>query len=271
MRYAFRCFSAPPFSPSPASVLAHAAACANQRRPTPPQCLPPATAPRRRRRRPPAASPMPTRAAIEDIIKDYLTKEHPEVLMEGMQELQKRDQASAEAKSEAAVKAATDKIFNNPDSPVGGNPKGDVTIVEFFDYQCGYCKMSEPTVEKLLKEDKNVKFIYKDFPILGPASTEAAKRARRQQAGQIHQAARYKLMDAPDPARRHRSAAGRSRSSSRQGCRPRCRKAEERHGRRYDRQDGRSQPRSATISACAAPLCSSSVIMFIRAPCNMTS
>src|ERR1700722_8984246 len=73
------------------------------------------------------------KAAIEDIIKTYLTKEHPEVLMEAMQEMQKRDQASAEAKSEVAVKAATDKIFNNPDSPVGGNPKGDVTIVEFFD------------------------------------------------------------------------------------------------------------------------------------------
>ncbi|MFX8762600.1 thioredoxin domain-containing protein, partial [Acinetobacter baumannii] len=53
--------------------------------------------------------------------------------------------------------------------------KGDVTVVEFFDYQCGYCKMSEVDIEKLLKEDKNVKFIYKDFPILGPMSVQAAK------------------------------------------------------------------------------------------------
>jgi protein-disulfide isomerase len=115
------------------------------------------------------------KAAIEDIVKTYLTKEHPEVLMEAMQELQKRDQASAEAKSEAAIKSSSDKIFNNPDSPVGGNAKGDVTVVEFFDYQCSYCKMSEPEVEKLLKEDKNVKLIYKDFPILGPMSVQAAK------------------------------------------------------------------------------------------------
>jgi protein-disulfide isomerase len=115
------------------------------------------------------------KAAIEDIIKTYLTKEHPEVLVDAMQEMQKRDQASAEAKSEIAIKSATDKIYNNPDTPVGGNPKGDVTVVEFFDYQCGYCKMAEADAEKLLKEDKNVKFIYKDFPILGPASSQAAK------------------------------------------------------------------------------------------------
>ena len=98
------------------------------------------------------------RTGIEDIIKDYLTKKHPEVLMQAMQELQKRDQASAEAKSEAAIKTAHEKIYNNPDTPVGGNPKGDVTMVEFFDYQCGYCKMSEEGIEKMLKEDKNVKF-----------------------------------------------------------------------------------------------------------------
>jgi len=97
--------------------------------------------------------------------------------MEAMQELQKRDQANAEEKSEKAIKAATDKIFNNPDTPIGGNPKGDVTLVEFFDYQCGYCKMSEADVEKLLKEDKNIKLIYKDFPILGPMSATASKAA----------------------------------------------------------------------------------------------
>ena len=114
------------------------------------------------------------KAAIGDIIKDYLTKEHPEVVMQAVQELQKRDQETADAKSKQAMSGSKDKLFNDADTPVGGNPKGDVTVVEFFDYQCGYCKMSEEAVEKLLKEDKNVKFIYKEYPILGPASRQAA-------------------------------------------------------------------------------------------------
>jgi protein-disulfide isomerase len=117
------------------------------------------------------------RAAIEDIIKDYLVNKHPEVLMQAMQELQKRDQATAEAKSQSAIKTAHDKIYSNPTTPVGGNAKGDVTMVEFFDYQCGYCKMSEESIQRILKEDKNVKFIYKDFPILGAPSVTAAKAA----------------------------------------------------------------------------------------------
>lgn len=115
------------------------------------------------------------KAAIQELVKNYLTKDHPEVIMQAMQELQKRDQASAEAKTSDAIKTKKDKIYNDPNTPVGGNPKGDVTIVEFSDFQCGYCKMSEPFVERILKEDKNVRFVYKDFPVLGPVSTTAAK------------------------------------------------------------------------------------------------
>jgi protein-disulfide isomerase len=117
------------------------------------------------------------KAAIEDIIRDYLTTKHPEVLMEAMKELQRRDQASAETKSKEAVTNYKDKIFNDADTPVGGNPKGDVVMVEFFDFQCGYCKMSEESIRKILKDDKGVKFLYKDFPILGPMSVTAAKAA----------------------------------------------------------------------------------------------
>lgn len=117
------------------------------------------------------------RTEIESILKEYLTKKNPEVLIEAGQELQRRQSAEAETKSKAALAASRDKIFNDPSTPTGGNPKGDVTVVEFFDYQCGYCKMSAPTVAKLLKEDKNVRFIYKEYPILGPVSTEASKAA----------------------------------------------------------------------------------------------
>lgn len=126
-----------------------------------------------------AATSLPEgeKAAIEDLIKTYLTKEHPEIVMQAMQELQKRDQASAEAKTTEAIKASKAKIYNDPNTPVGGNPNGDVTIVEFADFQCGYCKMSEPFIERVLKEDKGVRLVYKDFPVLGPQSTMAAKAA----------------------------------------------------------------------------------------------
>ena len=115
------------------------------------------------------------RTEIENIIKDYLTDKNPDVLREGLQNLEARERDKADAKTKAAVADAKDRIYNDAKTPVGGNPKGDVTIVEFYDYNCGYCKMSEEGIQKLLKEDKNIRFIYKDFPILGAPSGEAAK------------------------------------------------------------------------------------------------
>jgi protein-disulfide isomerase len=129
----------------------------------------------------PAVTPKPLsdaeRAAIEQVIQEYLTKKHPEVVMDAVQELQRRETAITQAQTKEAVTTNHDKIYNDPNSPVGGNPKGDVTVVEFFDYQCPYCKGMTASIEKLLKEDKQVKFIYKDFPILGEASVTAAKAA----------------------------------------------------------------------------------------------
>lgn len=69
------------------------------------------------------------------------------------------------------------EIFSDPDSPVGGNPTGDVTIVEFFDYNCPYCRLVAPTLEEVERTDPNAKFIYKEFPILGPGSEFAARAA----------------------------------------------------------------------------------------------
>jgi len=115
------------------------------------------------------------KSEIESIIKDYLVNQHPEVMAEGLQNLQHKEQADAEAKSKSEVNNARDRVYNDPHSPAVGNLKGDLTLVEFFDYSCGYCKMSEEPLEKLIKEDKGLKVIYKDFPILGPVSVEAAK------------------------------------------------------------------------------------------------
>jgi protein-disulfide isomerase len=114
------------------------------------------------------------RAAIEAIVHDYLVQ-HPEVLEEAMAALEKK-QAAATAENQAKVlveKAAV--LFDSPRQVVLGNPKGDVTLVEFFDYNCGYCKRALPDMLALLDRDKNLRVVLKEFPVLGPGSVEAAK------------------------------------------------------------------------------------------------
>jgi protein-disulfide isomerase len=77
----------------------------------------------------------------------------------------------------AALKDNSAQVFRNPAAPVAGNPKGDVTIVEFMDYNCGYCKRSLPDVMKLVESDKNLRVVIKEFPILGPTSITASRAA----------------------------------------------------------------------------------------------
>lgn len=109
------------------------------------------------------------RAAIEAIVRDYILQ-NPEILPQAFQELQRRMTAQA-------VQANSEAIYNDPESPVAGNPKGDVTIVEFFDYTCGYCKVSAPGLKRLLAEDQNLRVIYKEMPVLGEVAEFAAKAA----------------------------------------------------------------------------------------------
>lgn len=121
-----------------------------------------------------AADPTPEqRQQIEQVIHDYLLK-NPEVLIEALQGAERKIKEEQEAQSRAALGAKRDELLYDPASPVGGNPKGDVTIVEFFDYRCPYCKQMEPALEMLLKEDPKVRIVYKEFPILGPESIVAS-------------------------------------------------------------------------------------------------
>jgi protein-disulfide isomerase len=91
--------------------------------------------------------------------------------------------AQDKIKSESREKAAAEltgrhrEIFDDPDAPIAGNPTGDVSLVEFFDYRCPYCKQVEPALEKLLAEDKRLRLVYKEFPVLGPDSLTASKAA----------------------------------------------------------------------------------------------
>jgi protein-disulfide isomerase len=129
------------------------------------------------------AAPRPLAAAdftpdqkkqIEAIVGDYL-KTHPEVLIDAMQAADDKMKADEKDKAQQALAASHREVYDDPLSPVAGNPKGDVTLVEFFDYRCPYCKQVEPALEKLVADDHQVRFIYKEFPVLGPESEIAAR------------------------------------------------------------------------------------------------
>jgi len=116
----------------------------------------------------------PQRTEIEKIIKDYLLA-HPEVLQEAMSELEKKQQVAEAEKARSAIKNHSDALFNSPRQVVLGNPQGDVTFVEFFDYNCGYCKRALTDMTTLLGNDPKLKVVLKEFPVLGPGSVEAAQ------------------------------------------------------------------------------------------------
>jgi protein-disulfide isomerase len=116
------------------------------------------------------------RQAIEAIIHDYLTK-NPEMLLDTLQAAEDKLKGEAHDKALAALATRRHEVFDDPDTPVGGNPRGDASLVEFFDYRCPYCKQVEPDLETLLVEDRQLRFVYKEFPVLGPESVSAARAA----------------------------------------------------------------------------------------------
>ena len=115
-------------------------------------------------------------AAIEKVVREYLLK-NPKVLREAMQALEQqeaRDRREALAKN---LKSLKTDIYNDVTSPVAGNPNGDVTVVVFFDYNCGYCKTTLPELDGLVKKDPQLRVIYKEFPIMSNDSQFAAQAA----------------------------------------------------------------------------------------------
>lgn len=116
------------------------------------------------------------RSEIESFIKDYLMG-HPEVLKDALNELTRRETEAANAKTKEAIISQADAIYRSADDLVLGNPKGSVTVVEFFDYNCAYCRKALPEVQKLIEGDKDLRFVIKEFPILGPGSVVTAKAA----------------------------------------------------------------------------------------------
>src|ERR1700674_3477243 len=114
------------------------------------------------------------RGEIEKIVKDYLVA-HPEVLQEALAELEKRQAAAEIEKHKTAVKEYSQALFMSPHQVTLGNPQGDVTLVEFFDYNCGYCKRALTDMLDLMKNDPKLRVVLKEFPVLGQGSIEAAQ------------------------------------------------------------------------------------------------
>lgn len=136
------------------------------------------------------------RAAFGAQVRAYLL-ENPEVIMEAVQVLEARQAAEQAQGDIALIENNADAIFEDGYSWVGGNPEGDVTIVEFFDYRCGYCRRAHPEVMQLLELDGNIRYIAKEFPILGENSLISSRFALavREVAGdEAYEAAKESLI-----------------------------------------------------------------------------
>jgi protein-disulfide isomerase len=136
------------------------------------------------------------RKAVETIVRDYLLK-NPELIQEALIELDKRNKMAEADAQQAAVRAEKAAIFDSPHHVVVGNPQGDVTVVEFFDYNCGFCKRSLEDMRALTAADPKLRVILKDFPILGPDSLEASRvavAAKKQLSGPKYWDFHVKLM-----------------------------------------------------------------------------
>jgi protein-disulfide isomerase len=116
------------------------------------------------------------RQAIEAIIREYLAK-NPDIMLDALQAAEDRIKGESRDKASAALVQRRREVFDDPDAPVAGNPQGDATLVEFFDYRCPYCKQVEPSIEALVAGDPQLRFVYKEFPVLGPDSVTAARAA----------------------------------------------------------------------------------------------
>jgi protein-disulfide isomerase len=141
------------------------------------------------------------KAELGDFIKDYLVK-NPEALKAAIEALDKHDKQVAEDARTKIVSDQSSALYSSPFQATIGNPNGTATLVEFFDYNCHFCKGALPDIAKLVHDDPNLKLVLKDFPVLGPGSVEAARvasAARLQLPGDKFWAFHSKLLTMKGP------------------------------------------------------------------------
>ena len=131
------------------------------------------------------------KTAFRAEVRDYLL-ENPDVLVEAMQVLQDRQDKAAAEQDQLLLSQNREFIFNDPDSWVGGNPDGDITVVEFMDYRCSYCRKAYTELADLIASDGNIRFVVKEFPILGEDSIASSRFAIAMR--QLHGDAAYEAV-----------------------------------------------------------------------------
>ena len=114
--------------------------------------------------------------AVKKLVHDYIM-ENPGIIADAIEALRQKVDLAAEAAARKTLSERKDEVFNDADAPVLGNPKGDVTVVEFFDYRCPYCKAMADQLAEVVKADGKTKLVMKEFPVLGPESVTAARAA----------------------------------------------------------------------------------------------
>jgi protein-disulfide isomerase len=145
-----------------------------------------------------AEEPATSREAIEEIIRDYLLQ-HPEVVTESLRRAEEQRRDAAHRRAQEVVRTRREELLHDPGSPVGGNPAGTVTVVEFFDYRCPHCRRMAPVVRALAAEDATVRLVFKEWPILGEESVIAARAALAAAAQGRYVEAHDRLMRASGP------------------------------------------------------------------------
>ena len=114
--------------------------------------------------------------AVKKLVHDYIM-ENPGIIADAIEALRAKEDLAAEAAAKKTLSERKDEVFSDADAPVLGNPKGDVTLVEFFDYRCPYCKAMADQIADVVKSDGKTKLVMKEFPVLGPESVTAARAA----------------------------------------------------------------------------------------------
>lgn len=136
------------------------------------------------------------KTATKQMIREIL-QENPEILMEALDALRTKMEAGQAPGSREGLSKLRQELERDPDTFIAGNPQGDVTIVEFFDYRCGYCKRAQPIIQELLQKDGRIRLALKEFPILGPDSVVASRAAIAAMKQQKYAAFHNALMAAP--------------------------------------------------------------------------
>lgn len=124
---------------------------------------------------------------IEQIVRDYLQK-NPKILFKALDDYRRRQLQTVKVRRRVVIEKISGDLKHNPNDPLVGNPEGDVTVVEFFDYRCPFCKKAFPDLQTLIKDDGNIRLVLKEFPILGPPSEFASNAAM---AVWLHQKDKY--------------------------------------------------------------------------------